>query len=73
MPHPQDVQSLRHQRAVHAFQWNHVAHCCERHEIEKTEEIRLSAAGVETVAAEHARRRHEKQEHDAGRGEVALA
>ena len=72
MPGPQHSQPLGHEGAVRLFERHHVADRGERHEIEQAEQVGFGRAAVEALAAQRARGRHQKQEHDAGGGEMAL-
>ena len=64
---------MRHEGAVDAFQRHHIADRGKGNQIEQAEQVRLFCVLVETFAAQHANCRHEKQKHDTGSSEMALA
>ena len=72
MPEPQHFETLGDESAVRLLERHHVAHRGKRNEIEQAEQVRLGAAAIEALAPENACGGHEEQEHDPGRGEMAL-
>ena len=66
------LQAFGHKGPVQTFEGNDVAHRCQSHEIEQSEQVRRRRrAGVVAALAELARCCHQQHEHDAGRAEMA--
>src|SRR5215207_11093829 len=68
-----DREALAHEGAIQPLQRHDIGNGRERHEIEALEKVRLTTARPETAHAKLAVERHEREEHDAGRAEMAEA